>query len=69
MEKKDKYIISIITLSILLVISIMIIIIGVRIIDDLSSIIEMHKNTISVCNMDLEQVQSENEELRGKLGE
>lgn len=64
MEKNDKYIIAISLLSVLLIISITIIIIGVRVISDLNDTIGMHKNTIGVCNIDLEQTQLENEELR-----
>lgn len=67
MEKNDKYIIAITILSILLIISGMITVICVRIISDLNSTIDMHKNTIGVCNIDLEQVQKENEELRSRL--
>lgn len=69
MEKNDKYIIAITVLSILFIISVMIIIIGVRVIDDLNSTIDMHKNTIGVCNVDLKQVQKENENLRKRLEE
>ena len=64
---KDKYIIIITILSILLSISILIIIIGTRIIEDLNITIETHKNTIGVCNVDLRQVQNENEELRTQM--
>ena len=64
---KDKYIIIITILSILLAISILIIIIGTRIIEDLNITIETHKNTIGVCNIDLRQVQNENEELRTQM--
>lgn len=64
METEDKYTIAIGILSILLFISVMIIIIGIKIIKDLDYTIEMHKNTIGVCNIDLKQVQEENEDLR-----
>ena len=69
MEKNnDGYIITITILSAIAIILFMVIIIGIRIIDDLNGVIDMHKNTIGVCNIDLKQVQKENEELREKLG-
>ena len=68
MNNKDEqnvgYTIAIVILSFFIVIMLMIIAIGVRIIDDLNDTIDMHKNTIGVCNIDLEQVQKENEKLR-----
>lgn len=64
MKTNDKYIITITILAAIVIILFMVIIIGIRIIDDLNAVIDMHKNTIEVCNMDLEQVQEENESLR-----
>lgn len=64
MKTNDKYIIAISLLSVLLIVSITIIIIGVKVISDLNDTIGMYKNTIVVCNIDLEQTQLENEELR-----
>lgn len=66
-EKNIGYSIAVTILSFIVVIMLMIIIIGIRIIDDLNSTIDMQKNTISVCNIDLKQVQNENEELRNKI--
>lgn len=63
-EKNIGYSIAVTILSFIVVIMLMIIIIGIRIIDDLNSTIDMHKNTIGVCNIDLKQVQNENEKLR-----
>ena len=64
MKTNDKYIIAISLLSVLLIVSITIIIIGVKVISDLNDTIGMYKNTIGGCNIDLEQTQLENEELR-----
>lgn len=66
-NKKDKYIIAITTLSLLTIIFLMTTIIGIIIINNLNNIIDMHKNTIGTCNIDLEQVQKENESLRKRL--
>lgn len=71
MENKEEqnigYTIAVTILSFIIVTMFMIIIIGIRIIDDLNSTIDMHKNTINICTMDLEQVQKENEDLRSKI--
>ena len=64
---KDRYIISIITLSILLLVNIFIIVCLVIISTDLRDTTNVYKNTIDICNTDLEQVQTENESLRNKL--
>lgn len=64
---KDKYIIAITTLSILLLISVIIIGILGAIATDLRDTVNMYKNTIGVCRIDLEEVQNENKELREDL--
>ena len=66
-EKNTSYAIAITILSFLVVLLLVIIVIGIRIISDLNDTIEMHKNTIKVCKIDLEQIQIENEELRNKI--
>lgn len=68
-EKNIGYTIAIIILSTISIIMFMIIIIGIRVINDLNGVIDMHKNTIGVCNVDLKHVQKENEELRNKCFE
>lgn len=67
MKKKDKYIISIVLLSLALMISIIIICLGIVIINDLNDTIERHKNTIGVCTIDLKQVQEENDDMRKRI--
>lgn len=69
MNKEEKYTIALAILTILLFIAIIIIFINLKIIEDLDYTIDMHKNTIGVCNVDLKQVQKENEELRGRICE
>ena len=64
MNKEEKYTIALASLSILLFIAIVAIFISFKIIEDLNYMIDVHKNTIGVCNVDLKQVQKENEELR-----
>lgn len=64
MSKNDKYVVAITILSILFIISVMVVIICVKIIDDLNGVIDMHKNTINVCRIDLEHTQIENDDLR-----
>lgn len=64
MTKEEKYTIALASLSILLFIAIVIIFISFKIMEDLNYMIDVHKNTIGVCNVDLKQVQKENEELR-----
>lgn len=64
MNKEEKYTIALASLTILLFIAIIIIFINFKIMEDLNYMIDMHKNTIGVCNTDLKQIQKENEELR-----
>lgn len=64
MNKEEKYTIALASLTILLFIAIVVIFISFKIMEDLNYMIDMHKNTIGVCNVDLKQVQKENEELR-----
>ena len=67
MNKEEKYTIALASLSILLFIAIVVIFISFKIMEDLNYMIDVHKNTIGVCNVDLKQVQKENEELRADL--
>lgn len=66
MNKEEKYTVALASLTILLFIAIIIIFINFKIMEDLNYMIDMHKNTIGVCNTDLKQVQEENEELRNE---
>ena len=67
MNKEEKYTIALASLSILLFIAIVVIFISFKIMEDLNYMIDVHKNTIGVCNVDLKQAQKENEILRRKL--
>ena len=67
METEEKYIISIGVLAILLIINFIIICMLVGMATDLRDKVQMQENTIGVCNIDLEEVQKENEELRKEL--
>lgn len=67
MSKEEKYTIALASLTMLLIIAIIIIFINFKIMEDLNYMIDMHKNTIGVCNTDLKQVQEENENLRKEL--
>ena len=67
MNKEDKYQLGLVLLGLLNIILLGIIGIMCIVINDLNSTIDMHKNTIGVCNIDLKQIQNENEELRERL--
>lgn len=63
MKNNDKYIIAIMALSVLLVTTILIIILGVAIINDLNDTIDMHINSRNTCQIDLNEAKAEYEEL------
>ncbi len=69
MNKEEKYTIALAILSILLFISIVIIGVLTVLCTDLRDTANIYKNTIGVCKIDLEEVQKENEELRGRICE
>lgn len=65
---KDKYIIAITVLSILLVISLIINGWLVAVVTDLRDTTMMYENSLGVCRIDLEKVQIENDEIRHQIG-
>lgn len=66
---KNKYIISVTILSVLLFVAIICNVILLVLTNDLTEKVQMQDNTIGVCKIDLEKVQIENEELREKCFE
>ena len=66
-NKDDKYITIISVLVALLIVNTLALIISIVIAIDLRDTVEMHKNSLDVCRVDLEEVRKENEELRKEI--
>lgn len=66
-NKDDKYITIISVLVTLLIVSTLALVISIVIAIDLRDTVEMHKNSLDVCRVDLGEVQEENEELRKEI--
>ena len=60
---KDKYLVTITTLSVLLIISVVTIILAVSVINDLKLTAGMYKNSKEVCRMEYEELIDNYEKL------